>query len=924
MAEPAKVRLVRCPKCENLLPELTDYSVYECGGCGAVLRANNTNGEVDALSEKSDEERVEGFSGRFSEKSKNIEDSEMSRINVGDVSEDGVKSNGSSSNRSERRRFLSDRIENYGNSSEPIADKWVVEDGVELVDDINRISGTKMGKSFEDLKPQIGNGKGLQRRSGDVWDCKIRGISEVEGFRRDQRIDVDSTRYSTSKYLEEGSSNYQLQGNYSYGEPLEKMNDMDGADDLRNIGENRAELLRKLDELKDKLSRSCNVVDKPSDKIPLDRRMVPPDPYGYSEKLYLDGYSAINRASRPYPFTDHHAVRPSYANHYAETSPFMDRHAMVGHGFYPPMHTSGHLQEFEGPLRSQRLRRDPYQAPALFQHKPPRAHFSGTYVDGNLVPMDAYESYPHNTSHHHPSCSCFHCYNKYQVPRQVPPNAYGVKQFSGVKNDPAFYHQEYQNAFSAGDYGAKLNAPASFKSSSSVSHTRRPSDLKSEASGFVHNRPPRVLLTTCRRRCQPIAGGAPFLACQNCHELLQMPKKVFLNRKLKKMRCGACSTLILLTVDSKRLDVSVHAEANATNEKFNINCRDNLKRVSSQIHSHPNRSSINFSSEDYDNSGYDFQSVDRELGSVSTGVGSSIKSADMRSPHSTFSSSSEKAVTSIRESSTSSEQPAKGKISPPPAGSPLQDYFDYSNTYHAANRFGDGNRSGRSECEKVIPKKPISRQNSMKDASATEIEISSNEYSNTGTSLDSSEASREGDQIRANKAAESFFAGIIKKSFRNSDRSNDDAEQEKANVTVNGNLIKHKLIKKAEKLAGPIRPGHYWYDFRAGFWGVIGGPCLGIIPPFIEEFNYPMPANCTGGTTGVFVNGRELHQKDLNLLGSRGLPTERGRSFIVETSGRVLDEDNSEELESLGKLAPTVEKLKRGFGMKDPKAVAQV
>ena len=38
MAESTKVRLVRCPKCENLLPELADYSVYQCGGCGAVLR----------------------------------------------------------------------------------------------------------------------------------------------------------------------------------------------------------------------------------------------------------------------------------------------------------------------------------------------------------------------------------------------------------------------------------------------------------------------------------------------------------------------------------------------------------------------------------------------------------------------------------------------------------------------------------------------------------------------------------------------------------------------------------------------------------------------------------------------------------------------------------------------------------------------
>lgn len=41
MSETAKVRLVRCPKCENLLPEVTDFSVYQCGGCGAVLRGNS-------------------------------------------------------------------------------------------------------------------------------------------------------------------------------------------------------------------------------------------------------------------------------------------------------------------------------------------------------------------------------------------------------------------------------------------------------------------------------------------------------------------------------------------------------------------------------------------------------------------------------------------------------------------------------------------------------------------------------------------------------------------------------------------------------------------------------------------------------------------------------------------------------------------
>lgn len=66
-----------------------------------------------------------------------------------------------------------------------------------------------------------------------------------------------------------------------------------------------------------------------------------------------------------------------------------------------------------------------------------------------------------------------------------------------------------------------------------------------------------------------------------------------------------------------------------------------------------------------------------------------------------------------------------------------------------------------------------------------------------------------------------------------------------------------------------------------------------------------MPESCAGGNTQVYVNGRELNHKDLNLLVSRGLPRERDKSYIVEISGRVLDEETGEELESLGKLAPT-------------------
>ncbi|XP_049344042.1 uncharacterized protein LOC125808380 [Solanum verrucosum] len=36
-----KVRFVRCPKCQLVLPELADIPVYKCGGCGTILQAKN-------------------------------------------------------------------------------------------------------------------------------------------------------------------------------------------------------------------------------------------------------------------------------------------------------------------------------------------------------------------------------------------------------------------------------------------------------------------------------------------------------------------------------------------------------------------------------------------------------------------------------------------------------------------------------------------------------------------------------------------------------------------------------------------------------------------------------------------------------------------------------------------------------------------
>lgn len=162
-----------------------------------------------------------------------------------------------------------------------------------------------------------------------------------------------------------------------------------------------------------------------------------------------------------------------------------------------------------------------------------------------------------------------------------------------------------------------------------------------------------------------------------------------------------------------------------------------------------------------------------------------------------------------------------------------------------------------------------------------------------------------------------YLASLLKKSLREFGKGGQGNNNGQV-VVVNGHMIPDAAIKRAEEKAGRVHPGVYWYDYQAGFWGIIGGPCLGIIPPFIEEFKFPIAKDCAGGRTGVLVNGRELHKKDLDVLASRGLPTTSGKAYMVDISGQVVDTASGRQLKSLGRLAPTIERRGRGCGMLQP------
>lgn len=91
------------------------------------------------------------------------------------------------------------------------------------------------------------------------------------------------------------------------------------------------------------------------------------------------------------------------------------------------------------------------------------------------------------------------------------------------------------------------------------------------------------------------------------------------------------------------------------------------------------------------------------------------------------------------------------------------------------------------------------------------------------------------------------------------------AAQERA-VVVNRVRLGAERIAQLERLYRVrLADGRYWYDARSGAWGVWGGPALGVVLPGLD-LGGPLPADASGGGTGVFVNGRELHPLDVRAL----------------------------------------------------------
>ncbi len=84
-------------------------------------------------------------------------------------------------------------------------------------------------------------------------------------------------------------------------------------------------------------------------------------------------------------------------------------------------------------------------------------------------------------------------------------------------------------------------------------------------------------------------------------------------------------------------------------------------------------------------------------------------------------------------------------------------------------------------------------------------------------------------------------------------------------IFVNGEELDKHQGRALLILYGQIPAGNYWYDPSSGLWGEIGGPSLGQILPNMG-IGGELDPMASGGGTDVFVNGREIHVRELNRL----------------------------------------------------------
>lgn len=77
-------------------------------------------------------------------------------------------------------------------------------------------------------------------------------------------------------------------------------------------------------------------------------------------------------------------------------------------------------------------------------------------------------------------------------------------------------------------------------------------------------------------------------------------------------------------------------------------------------------------------------------------------------------------------------------------------------------------------------------------------------------------------------------------------------------IVVNGQALSAETVRQLQQIYPVvIPPGRYWYDAISGAWGREGEPIAGQMLAGLS-LGGPLQANASRGSSGVFINGRQI------------------------------------------------------------------
>jgi hypothetical protein len=138
----------------------------------------------------------------------------------------------------------------------------------------------------------------------------------------------------------------------------------------------------------------------------------------------------------------------------------------------------------------------------------------------------------------------------------------------------------------------------------------------------------------------------------------------------------------------------------------------------------------------------------------------------------------------------------------------------------------------------------------------------------------------------------------------------DPAFAQARNVVINTVRLPDSTVRRLEQqYRVSLVDGKYWYDRGSGAWGLQNGPTAGFTLPGLTVGGRLHP-DASAGNTGVFINGRQLHQSDVMALMTI-MPVYQGR-YWMDGSGNFGQEGGP----PLGNLWMAVQAAGRQGGSK--------